>query len=174
MSNENRLSLDAFEIYFTHKNSGLSNFDAISKTASTLDLDKTDVWKWYDEFNWDVKEKERNFTVQEMIENQTNNSIVENKQKYLSILHEILEDYVNRGAPLKIRSFKDLDLVLSKCLELQKTEESYKSKSLLNRKGELVKEDYSSLFDEERMKEILKQENESKKGGLPEQSILVL
>ena len=172
-NNSNRLELDAFELFFQNKSKGLSNIDSISNTASKLGLDKSVVWKWYDTNDWEDKESIRSVEVQKLVEERTNNSIAENKQKYLSILHEILEDYVNRDTPLKIRSFKDLDLVISKCSELQKVEDS-KSNSILERKGEVVDEDYSELFDEGRMREILKEENESKKGGLPEQSILVL
>ena len=88
-NNSNRLELDAFELFFQNKSKGLSNIDSISNTASKLGLDKSVVWKWYDTNDWEDKESIRSVEVQKLVEERTNNSIAENKQKYLSILHEI-------------------------------------------------------------------------------------
>lgn len=110
--------LDAFEIYFKHKQEGRNTKEAITLVSMELKFSETSLYKWKKEFDWDGREAIRSREIQRKIEEKTNNTIIENKIKYLSFYHKLLDD-LRRDWNLKIDNVRDLEVVTKNALLLQ-------------------------------------------------------
>jgi len=110
---------DAFEIYLQHKQKGNLTTQAIRLVCSEFKVSEKTVWKWKREFDWDGREAIRTQEIQRQIEEKTNNSIVENKIKYLSYYHKLLDKMVQKKVPFEINNVRDLEIVTRNALLLQ-------------------------------------------------------
>jgi hypothetical protein len=121
--------LDAFELYFKSKQDGANTEESIKLLMSDFKVSRKTAYKWKKEFDWDGREAIRSQEIQKRIEEKTNTTIVDNKVKYLSFYHKLLDDLKN-DFKLKIKDVNDLKRVIDGALLLQdqpteKTENTY-------------------------------------------------
>lgn len=153
---EEQIHLDAFETYFGYKQENLTTNKSINLIAEKYGYSQRTIWKWYKEFNWKTKEQKRRNEISEIIAKKHNQEIAKNKSNYLKVAHKLLDNFINEDFPTEIESVRDLETIVKLCLLLQEeaTEIS---------KGEQVQvditEQVNKLFDEDKMKMILEQEN---------------
>lgn len=157
---ETRITLDAFELYFTLIDSGMNLSKAIGVLAEKYDRAKSTIWRWYSDLNWDNRYYERMMKVQRRIESQKIKSLAENKQIYLSIIQKIINDFISQGKekgklPIKIRTTTDLDKIIKLALLLQES-----PTSVIENLNEEVSTTKENLFDEKLMKKILEEEGD--------------
>ena len=76
----------------------------------------------------------------------------------MKILHKILDQFIKDGFPVKIESMKDLDIIIKNCLVLQDAPSEVIKQDTVN-----VNIGAESLFDDELMKKIIKEEEEARK-----------
>ena len=76
----------------------------------------------------------------------------------MKILHKILDQFIKDGFPVKIESMKDLDIIIKNCLVLQDAPSEVIKQDTVN-----VNIGADSLFDDELMKKIIKEEEEARK-----------
>jgi hypothetical protein len=137
--------LDAFELYFQSKQAGLAAKASVEQVASKQNYNVTTVWKWKREFKWDEREAVRSAEVNLKVEKKINNTIVDNKIKYLSFYHKLLDDLKN-DFDIKIESVTDLKKTVDSCLVLQgEVNERLESRVVVERLVDRI----DSLSDEE-------------------------
>ena len=111
--------IDAFEIYFKKKQEGYETAKAITLASQECGFSETSLYTWKKEFDWDGREAIRAAEINKKIEEKTNSTIIENKTKYLSFYHKLLDKLVKDGFNIEIKSPRDLDLVIKGALLLQ-------------------------------------------------------
>lgn len=155
---QEQIHLDAFETYFGYKQENLTTNKSINLIAEKYGYTPRTIWKWYKEFKWKEEEQKRRQELNEIIIRKHNNEIIKNKSNYLKLAHKLLDNFIEDDFPTEIESVRDLETVIKLCLLLQEeaTEIS---------KGEQVQvdltEQVNKLFDEDKMREILEQEQDS-------------
>ena len=154
---EKQNDLDAFNQYFEYKQSGYTTNKAIYLLHEKIGTSERSIWNWYKEFDWKIKEQERQAEVNRIIEKEQNEEIAKNKVKYLKINHKLLDKFINDDFPIEIESIKDYDIIIKLCLLLQ--EEATVINKGQNINIDVVK-DYNELFDEDLMEKILHEEEE--------------
>jgi hypothetical protein len=115
---EEQKHIDAFDIYFHARQAGASKRASIRQVAGKQNFNVTTVWKWKKKFNWDEREAVRSANVNKGVEKKSNLSIVDNKVKYLSFYHKLLDDLKN-DFDIKVENVSDLRRVTDACLVLQ-------------------------------------------------------
>ena len=115
---EEQIHLDAFEVYFTSRQNGKNKTDSVTGVASEFDRSKSTIFEWKKNFNWDDKEAIRATEINQNIQQNTNSTIIDNKTKYLSFYHKLLDDLKN-NFNIKIENVRDLKLVMDGALILQ-------------------------------------------------------
>ena len=150
---------DAFNYYFSCKQNGDSNSEAIRKTAKEFDVSTRTIENWYYNMNWKQKSAHRTEQIQKEVERMENTTFAKNKKKYLDIYHRVLYEYVQDGLPAKIESIKDLEIVIKNSMLLQDAPtEVIKTETEHTGKVEVT----TPLFDRAKMEKILEQEKQSK------------
>ena len=153
---EKQIHYDAFESYLEYRLNNQSVSKSISLVAEKYEYANRTVWKWYQWFDWKTREAVRRQEIQELTVRKHNQEIARNKSNYLKVAHKLLDNFINDGFPTEIGNVRDLETVVKLCLLLQEeaTEIS---------KGEQVQVDLTDqvnkLFDEDKMRSILVQEN---------------
>ncbi len=109
---------DAFELYLTKKLEGIDTTQAITQVSLELSCSESSIYNWKKKFNWDEREAIRSAEIQKEVEKRTNATITENKVKYLSFYHKLLDDLKN-NFNIKIENTRDLKLVVDGALNLQ-------------------------------------------------------
>jgi hypothetical protein len=137
--------IDAFDQYFILKQNGVSTTEAIRSVMGQWKVSEKSAFKWKREFKWDEKEAVRSVEVNQKVEKKTNNTIVDNKIKYLSFYHKLLDDLKN-NFDIKIESVTDLKKTVDGCLVLQgEVNERLESRVVVERLVDRI----DSLSDEE-------------------------
>ena len=108
---------DAFEKYFTYKQSGKSNEESIKLLIGDIGVTRKSLYAWKKEFDWDGREALRSNEIQKGVEEKTNTTIIENKTRYLSFYHKLLDELEKN--PVTIKNVNDLQMVIKGCLLLQ-------------------------------------------------------
>ena len=136
---------DAFELYFQSKQEGESVENAVRLLVGDLGVTRKTIYKWKKELKWDDREAVRASEVNRDVEKKTNSTIVDNKVKYLSFYHKLLDD-LKKEFDIRIKDVNDLKRVVDGCLVLQgEVNERWESKLVM---GKLV-DRIDSLSDEE-------------------------
>jgi hypothetical protein len=95
----------------------------IQSVAKKFKKGERTVWRWYKDFEWETRLKERNQQIQKEIEKKINKTIVEEKADYLNIVHNILDEYqkqvIKGEIPVNIKNTMDLDRIIKLCLLIQ-------------------------------------------------------
>ena len=149
---ENKRTRDAFEFYFQKKINGMNKNHALKEVSEEFNVSVRTAYNWCKELNWDSREKERSDEIYKEVEKKTNSSIVENKVKYLSIAHKLLDDLIKEGFDIEIKSVRDYDTIIRLCLLLQ----DQPTDNIVNKVD--IQNTFRSLFDEEFIDEVLKDE----------------
>ena len=153
---EKQHQLDAFETYLEYRLNNQTIHKSINLTAEKHEVTARQVWKWYKWFDWKRRENKRRAEIHEITVKKHNQEIAKNKNNYLKVAHKVLDNFIQDDFPTEIANVRDLETIVKLCLLLQEeaTEIS---------KGEQVQVDLTDqvnkLFDEDKMKEILEQEN---------------
>ena len=150
--------IDAFQFWFGLTEKGYSTTDSVKTTATHCGVIPRTVWKWYKEFGWEERADKKRLQILAEVEKQENRTLVENRLNYLKILHKILDQFIKDGFPVKIESMKDLDIIIKNCLVLQDAPSEVIKQDTVN-----VNIGAESLFDDELMKKIIKEEEEARK-----------
>ena len=111
--------IDAFEIYFKKKQEGNDTAKAITLASQECNFSETSLYTWKKEFDWDGREAIRAAEINKKVEEKTDSTIIENKTKYLSFYHKLLDKLKKDGFNIDIKSPRDLDLVIKGALLLQ-------------------------------------------------------
>ena len=111
--------IDAFEIYFKKKQEGNDTAKAITLASQECNFSETSLYTWKKEFDWDGREAIRAAEINKKVEEKTDSTIIENKTKYLSFYHKLLDKLKKDGFNIDIKSPRDLDLVVRGALLLQ-------------------------------------------------------
>ena len=114
---------DAFELYLSYIQSNKTKSESIIRVASEYNVANSTIWRWHKEFNWDERAHLRNIEINKQVENKTNTTIANNKAKYLTFIHKLLDDWkkkVDKGeVPVEITSPSDVDKIIKLALLLQ-------------------------------------------------------
>lgn len=115
---------EAFEHFYLKLNEGMSVSDSILSVAEKFKVTERTVYRWHKELNWDDKIAVRDIDIQDALEDKTNTTIVDNKAKYLGIVHFSLNKYVeevNNGDrdPIPIENSRDLERLIKTGLLIQ-------------------------------------------------------
>ncbi len=114
---------NAFELYFSYIQSNKSKSESIIGVASEYNVANSTMWRWHKEFNWDERAHLRNIEINKQVEKKTNTIIADNKAKYLTFIHKLLDDWkkkVDKGEiPVEIKSPADVDKIIKLALLLQ-------------------------------------------------------
>jgi hypothetical protein len=114
---------NAFELYFSNIQSNKTKSESIIGVASEYNVANSTIWRWHKEFNWDERAHIRNIEINKQVEKKTNTVIADNKAKYLTFIHKLLDDWkkkVDNGeVPVEIKSPSDVDKIIKLALLLQ-------------------------------------------------------
>jgi hypothetical protein len=115
---------DAFEHFYIKLNEGMSVTDSILSVAEKFKVTSRTAWRWYKKLDWEAKRTVRDADIQTGVEEKTNTTIIDNKAKYLGIVHFSLNKYVEdvnskKIEPIEIRDSKDLDRLIKLGLLIQ-------------------------------------------------------
>jgi hypothetical protein len=143
---ETQKHIDAFELYFTLKQNGADTNKAIMSVSKQINVSERTIFRWKNNFDWDGREAIRSNEINKKIEEKTNDTIVDMKVKYLKIIHgplfKYLEDVESKKRdPLKIRSPRDLDILVKLGLLLQDQPTEHKKDDALLNLIEALKDD---------------------------------
>ena len=72
--------LDAFRYFFTLTEKGHEVTDAIPLTAEHCGVKPRTVWRWYKEFNWEIRSVEKRAKIQEEVERKENQTLIQGIQ----------------------------------------------------------------------------------------------
>jgi len=116
---EHQYHKDAFNLYFTLKQDGKSTKEAMITVYKHFNVTRRSAYRWKDTFNWDNREAVRAKNVNRIVEGRLDSTIADNKAKYLSFYHKMLEDLKQDGFNVKIKSAGDLEKVIRGAMLLQ-------------------------------------------------------
>lgn len=121
---EEQKHIDAFELYFVKLHDGLTKTEAVTVVASEYSCSVSTVWTWKKDFNWDDKEAVRSQDINKEVEKKTNSTVIDNKSTYLSMIHNIFNNYVEgvkagRRKSVDINNMNDLERGIKIALLLQ-------------------------------------------------------
>lgn len=122
---EEQIHLDAFEKYFEYRQEGKNKSESISLVSVELGFSKTSIYKWKKNFNWDDREAVRSAEINAEVQKKTNSTIIDNKTKYLSYVHAILNKIIVKKPDgsfdinLDIKNISDFEKVTKLGLLLQ-------------------------------------------------------
>lgn len=150
---ETKRNREAFEYWFGLLEKGYGKTDAIIATAKQYNVIKRTVWSWWKKFNWDERKENRENEIIAQMEKNLIKNYAKNREKYLSIAHKLLDDFIKKGCPVDIESTKDLETVVKLCQVLQDKPSSYAKTENTNHNHE-----YEELFDTDAMEEIVNEE----------------
>lgn len=111
--------LDAFEIYFQKKQEGCTIPEAVAGVNLELGWSESSIYDWKKKFNWDDREAIRSSEINKEVQRRTDSNIIDNKTKYLTYYHKLLDKLKKNGFDIEIKSPRDLDLIIKGALLLQ-------------------------------------------------------
>lgn len=157
---ETREKLDAFEYYVTLMDNGYNKSKAMKAIGKKYDRYFRTIWKWCSEFDWENRYYKRMMKVQKQIEAKRVRDLADNKILYLSQVHKLLNDFVEEGKekgklPVKIKTVRDLEILIKLALVLQESPTDYQQRNNIN-----IDVESEELFDKELMKQILEEEED--------------
>lgn len=140
--------IDAFEIYFKKKQEGNDTAKAITLASQECNFSETSLYTWKKEFDWDGREAIRAAEINKKVEEKTDSTIIENKTKYLSFYHKLLDKLKKDGFNIDIKSPRDLDLVVKGALLLQGEHTEHTK----------ITDEHDHTFDKDLQNKILEEE----------------
>lgn len=148
--------IDAFHYFFALTEKGYTITDSVNVTADHCNVTVRTLWKWYKEFNWEEKSDKKRAKIIKEMEKKENKTLAENRAIYLNIVHKVLDNAMKeklKGA--KINSVSDLDKAIKLGLVLQNAPTEVTKNDNINYNIEA-----ESIWDEEKIKQILLEEEE--------------
>lgn len=115
---------DAFEHYYLKLNEGMTIAESVISVANTFNVNDRTVRRWREYFDWENKMAIRDVSIQNSLEERINATIVDNKAKYLGIIHFSLNKYIDEvnnkdREPVYIENSKDLVRLIKTSLLIQ-------------------------------------------------------
>lgn len=115
---------DAFEHYYLKLNEGMTVAESVLSVANTFNVNNRTVRRWRTNFDWENKMAIRDVSVQNSLEERINATIVDNKAKYLGIIHFSLNKYIDEvnnktREPIPIEHSQDLVRLIKTSLLIQ-------------------------------------------------------
>jgi hypothetical protein len=144
--------IDAFEIYFKKKQEGNDTAKAITLASQECNFSETSLYTWKKNFNWDDREAVRSAEINAEVQKKTNSTIIDNKSKYLSYGHAILNKVIVKKPDgtfdinLDIKNVSDFEKVTKLCLLLQG--EDTERTSINTNKNQFNNEIQKSILEE--------------------------
>lgn len=118
---EKQKHLDAFEAFYAM--GGVGSDSNVSDLAKKCQVSERTIWRWYKAFGWKERVHLRDIAVAEEVSKKTTSTIAENKAKYLTFVHKIIDDlkkkFESGEIPVEIKSVSDLDKAVKLGLLLQ-------------------------------------------------------
>jgi len=114
---------EAFEHYFTLRQTGHNITEAVQQVANKFGYNETTIWKWKKRFRWDEKESIRAAEVDRKVSERMNEKLVDFKVNYLVLLNDLVSDVIQRRQEkgkysFTIRTISDLERVIKLSLLL--------------------------------------------------------
>lgn len=118
---------EAFEYYY-----GLGDGRSYPQVASRFTVSLTSVKKWAKSFQWQQRVRERDIKNAQKLEEQTNETILHTKSKYLNIIQSTLQRYEEalQSGDIKITSVKDLATLVNLEMSLREEESPEEDKTV--------------------------------------------
>jgi transposase-like protein len=115
---------NAFEHYYLKLNEGMTAGESVLSVANTFGVNRRTVRRWRKNFDWENKTAIRDINIQDSLEEKINTTIVDNKAKYLGIIHFSLNKYVEEvnnktREPIPIENSRDLVRLIRTSLLIQ-------------------------------------------------------
>lgn len=110
---------EAFEYYYS-----LGSSRSYPQVASQFTVSLTSVKKWAKSFNWQERVLDRDMKNARKLEKQTDETLLETKAKYLTIIQDTLQKYESalQSGDIKISSVKDLATLANLEMSLREEE----------------------------------------------------
>jgi hypothetical protein len=112
---EEQIHLNAFEKYFELRQKGKNKTDCVAGVASEFNRSKSTIFEWKKNFNWDDREAVRSAEINAEVQKKTNNTIIDNKTKYLSYVHAALNKVIKQNPDGSV----DIDLDVDKVRDME-------------------------------------------------------
>lgn len=150
---------DAYNYWFNLTEKGYKTVEAMELTAEEFGVTLRCIQNWASEMEWQKEAMDRRKDIQKKVEKKANQTLANNRKKYLDIIHRVLYDYVrNDLKDARIESMKDLEIAIKTGLLLQDAPTDVVKQDNTNLNYEV---DASDLFDKNKMREILEKEEAS-------------
>lgn len=118
---EKQKHLDAFEAFYTM--GGVASDENVRVLSGKCQVTERTIWRWYKSFGWKERVHLRDIDVSEEVAKKTTSTIADNKAKYLTFVHKIIDDLKRKfeqgEMPVEIKSVSDLDKAIKLGLLLQ-------------------------------------------------------
>jgi hypothetical protein len=118
---EKQKHLDAFEYFYTL--GGSASKENCRQVAQKFQISERTFWNWYKKLGWKERTHLRDIDVAKKVEEKTTSTIADNKAKYLTFVHKIIDDLKNKfengELPVEIKTVSDLDKAVKLGLLLQ-------------------------------------------------------
>lgn len=118
---EKQKHLDAFEYFYSL--GGGATKDNCRRVAQKFHISERTFWNWYKNLGWKERVHVRDIDVAKKVAEKTTTTIADNKAKYLTFVHKIIDDLKNKfengEIPVEIKSVSDLDRAIKLGLLLQ-------------------------------------------------------
>ena len=113
---------DAFEMWYLLGNDTPTDVRA-EILAEEFNRARSTIYEWKRRYHWDERSEERDLKIHEKVERRTNQTITDNKVRYLELVHKSIEKYeddIKNGLiPVEIKKSTDLDRVIKLALLIQ-------------------------------------------------------
>ncbi len=138
---------EAFEHYFTLRQTGHNITEAVKQVADNFGFSETTIWKWKKRLRWDEKESIRAAEVDRRVSERLNEKLVDFKVNYLILLNDLVNDVIQKReekgkSSFTIRSVSDLERIIKLSLLLH------------GEATDRVEEDIHSDYDPKLIREI--------------------
>lgn len=149
---EEQTHLDAFELYFKLRQEGNGKTKSVAGVASEYNRSESTIFEWKKKLHWDDREAIRSSEINSNIQKKTNSTIIDNKSKYLSYGHAILNKVIVKKPDgtfdinLDIKNVSDFEKVTKLCLLLQG--EDTERTSINTNKNQFNNETQKSILEE--------------------------
>lgn len=118
---EKQKHLDAFEAFYAM--GGVASDENVRVLSVKSQVTERTIWRWYKSFGWKERVHLRDIDVADKVAEKTTSTIADNKAKYLTFVHKIIDDLKRKfeqgEIPVEIKSVSDLDKAIKLGLLLQ-------------------------------------------------------
>lgn len=118
---EEQKHIEAFEEFYVL--GGVASKENVTYLSDKCQVSERTIWRWYNDYEWKKRTQIRNEVIRRELEKITNSKLIENKAKYLSFAHKLLDNWkikIDNGKnTVEIKSVSDFYRIVSLAVQLQ-------------------------------------------------------